>query len=116
MGVQLQDVLDIKALREVSDGDPAVENELITLYLATAEDCLQKMAALAGTENLAAWSEAVHTLKGASASMYMAKMVALCVPAERGADTVEKRLAACREVRAAYEGMLPALSAALQRK
>lgn len=94
---------DRTRLREFSNGDPALEQELANLFLETASLYLDQMAAsLTDPER---WRRAAHALKGASANIGATEIAALAGAAERAAPS--------RELVAELEARLRALRAEL---
>ncbi len=93
--------LEIERLNAFTDGDPQLERELTSLYVATAGVYLDEMrAALAGGRG---WSPAAHALKGASANIGAAAVARLAAEAEHAKpcserlDGLQKALAAVQE-------------------
>jgi HPt (histidine-containing phosphotransfer) domain-containing protein len=82
--------IELSRLRSFSGGDPALEHELCTLYLATADRYLEAMAsALRGQAD---WSSTAHALKGASANLGAVEVARLAAAAEHklpSADTLD---------------------------
>jgi Hpt domain len=77
----VEPVLDGDHLRSFTEGDPQLERELATLFLATAEMYLQQMQeAFAGGRP---WTSIAHALKGASANFGAHRLSALALQAER---------------------------------
>jgi HPt (histidine-containing phosphotransfer) domain-containing protein len=76
-----------------TDGDPQLERELGSLYLASAGLYLEEMRAAlrAGGD----WRGAAHSLKGASANIGAVEVAALAAEAEKAAPSPEllRRLA-----------------------
>lgn len=74
-------VLDLDHLFTFTDGDPQLEDELLALFLSTAELYLASMSeALHSGES---WSASAHALKGASANLGARRVMALALAAER---------------------------------
>ena len=74
-------VLDLDHLCAFTEGDPQLERELSTLFLATAEMYLQGMQeALTGGRP---WASIAHALKGASGNLGARRLSALALLAER---------------------------------
>jgi DNA-binding response OmpR family regulator len=96
-------VLDLDHLRGFTEGDPQLERELSTLFLATAEMYLQQMQeALTGGRP---WTSIAHALKGASANLGARRLSALALLAERSAPNraqLEAIEHAIEEVRALF--------------
>ncbi|MCX7629995.1 MAG: Hpt domain-containing protein [Geminicoccaceae bacterium] len=91
-------VLDRARLDEFTRGDPALERELVGLFLETAADYLARMAD--SLEDREAWRRAAHALKGASANLGATELAALAAAAERAGpdrellDELRRRLEA----------------------
>jgi HPt (histidine-containing phosphotransfer) domain-containing protein len=80
-GPATEPVLDSDHLRSFTEGDPQLEAELSTLFLATAEMYLQQMQeALSGGRPC---TSIAHALKGASANLGARRLAALALAAER---------------------------------
>lgn len=83
MAVDLDEpVIDLAHLASFTDGDPALERELVDLYLSTAEGYL---AELEGAREAEVWRKAAHSLKGASANLGAMQVAALALAAEKSA-------------------------------
>jgi HPt (histidine-containing phosphotransfer) domain-containing protein len=99
----VEPVLDLDHLRGFTEGDPQLESELSSLFLATAEMYLEQMReALAGGRP---WTSVAHALKGASANLGARRLAALALAAECSApdraqlEAIEQAL---EEVRARF--------------
>jgi CheY-like chemotaxis protein/HPt (histidine-containing phosphotransfer) domain-containing protein len=96
-------VLDLDHLRGFTEGDPQLERELSTLFLATAEMYLHGMqeALTSGRP----WTSIAHALKGASANLGARRLSALALLAERSEPDrtqLEAIEHAVEEVRASF--------------
>lgn len=100
--------IDFPQLRIVTEGDEALERELIALYCTLAEDCLSRMAGLVGAPG-EGWGRVAHELKGASANLRALQMTDLCKEAEtfEGRDERERMLAAIRAELQRIKAVLP---------
>lgn len=79
-GPGTEPVLDVDHLRGFTEGDPQLEGELSTLFLATAEMYLcQMQEALTGGRS---WNSIAHALKGASGNLGARRLSALALMAE----------------------------------
>jgi CheY-like chemotaxis protein/HPt (histidine-containing phosphotransfer) domain-containing protein len=95
--------IDVAQLDAFTDGDEALERELVTLYIKTARRYLEEMrtAAKAG----ASWEGSAHALKGASANIGAGDVAALAAAAERtppSHDMIGALAAALGEVEAFF--------------
>jgi HPt (histidine-containing phosphotransfer) domain-containing protein len=88
--------LDLERLASFTGGDPQLERELISLYLATSALYLERMRAAGGGEG---WAKAAHALKGASANIGATAMARLAEAAERAATPSPDRLEELEAVR-----------------
>lgn len=84
-------ILDIEALREITDGDRTLEGHLIALYFSTADRCMAKLEALAIRDENNEWEKVAHELKGASANIRANQMAALCKYAEHEDDPAARK-------------------------
>jgi HPt (histidine-containing phosphotransfer) domain-containing protein len=94
-------VIDLDHLRSFTDGDPQLENELLTLFLSTADSYLARMSQALGTGE--PWAATAHALKGASANLGASRVMALALAAERtaaNAEQLEALRGAIEEIRA----------------
>lgn len=102
----------LEHLTSFTDGDPQLERELSSLYLASAKLYLEEMrAALRAGED---WRGAAHSLKGASANIGAVEVAALAAEAEKAAPSPEAlhRLAeAVEAVRRFFDQRQPAAAA-----
>jgi HPt (histidine-containing phosphotransfer) domain-containing protein len=86
-----KEFFDPTRLHEATDGDQALEAEVILLFLDTTESCLHDMERL--YDDPVGWSETAHTLKGGCASIGAVRMTQLCEETE----TTERTAGANRE-------------------
>ena len=77
----VEPVLDMAHLRSFTDGDPQLERELSTLFLATAETYLRDLRE--ALRRGGPWTSIAHALKGASANLGARRLAALALAAER---------------------------------
>jgi CheY-like chemotaxis protein len=94
---------EMERLNAFTEGDPQLERELTSLYLATASLYLEQMQA--GLAGGGGWSAAAHALKGASANIGAAAVARLAAEAEHAAPCTE-RLDGLREALAAVRDFL----------
>jgi CheY-like chemotaxis protein len=80
-----EDALDFAHLTGFTDGDLQLEDELVTLYLSTANVYLQRMRdALDSAES---WANIAHALKGASGNLGARRVHSLALAAEHSAPS-----------------------------
>jgi HPt (histidine-containing phosphotransfer) domain-containing protein len=106
-------ILDIQALREITDGDRDLERGLVRLYCSTAERCLVRLRGLANTDEKQEWKYAVHEFMGASANIHANQIAALCKYAEHEDDPA-MRLQVCDNLDRAYETLKAFCSSLIQ--
>ncbi len=80
--------IEVARLTSFTDGDPQLERELTSLYLATASLYLDEMRT--GLGGGGGWSRAAHALKGASANIGAAIVARLAEEAERAAPSTDR--------------------------
>lgn len=96
--------LDLDHLRSFTDGDLQLEDELVTLYLSTAEVYLQRMRDALGSGQ--PWGAIAHALKGASGNLGARRVHSLALAAEHSAPSpaqLEVIERAIDEVRGSFE-------------
>jgi HPt (histidine-containing phosphotransfer) domain-containing protein len=91
-----EESFDIRRLREVTEGDVAVEAQLFELFDDTLHRCVTGLGEALAAADDQKWAEAAHELKGASGSLGAPKLSRFCASAE----TCEKvdRPAALEEI------------------
>jgi two-component system sensor histidine kinase/response regulator len=77
--------LDFDHLGGFTDGDLQLEDELVTLYLSTADVYLQRMRDALG--NAETWTAVAHALKGASGNLGARRVQSLALAAEHSAPS-----------------------------
>lgn len=105
---EYMDILNLQALRVVTDGDAEFEQEMLDLFLQTAEPCMNSLHALALNANQEEWFETLHALKGAAANIHADHLVACCQEGE-AAETAAMRIQACKKILQAYGELKPFL-------
>ena len=99
---------DLERLNAFTDGDPKLERELTSLYVASASHYLEEMRAALGHGS--GWSSAAHALKGASANIgagvvaRLAENAEHATPSAEGLASLEQAFAAVRDFLAAHLG------------
>ena len=78
---------ELERLNAFTDGDPQLERELTSLYVASATHYLEEMRTALGRGS--GWSSAAHALKGASANIGAAIVARLAEQAEHGTPSAE---------------------------
>lgn len=77
--------IDLSYLRQITEGDAKLEQELLHLFHATAERCISAMAKNFDS-SLKDWSGIVHELNGAAATIGADTLRTLCAEAEYNAE------------------------------
>ena len=76
-------LLDFQRLATFTDGDPELEAELLTLFVATAAGYLDALRE--AVDHAGRWQATAHSLKGAAANIGAVAMAELAAAAERAA-------------------------------
>ncbi len=95
-----QPVIDLDHLFGFTDGDRQLEDELLTLFLSSADVYLARMSEALRTGQ--SWAAVAHALKGASANLGARRVMEIALAAERSppsAAQMEALRAAIEEVR-----------------
>jgi HPt (histidine-containing phosphotransfer) domain-containing protein len=82
--------LDMNRLREITEGDAALERQLFHLFIESVDRLLQLLAVQIQDGSLQ-WRQTVHQIKGASANMHVTSMVALCISIEKLENEAHRR-------------------------
>jgi HPt (histidine-containing phosphotransfer) domain-containing protein len=106
-------ILDIQALREITDGDRDLERALVRLYCSTAERCVAQLRLLADQDEDHQWKRVVHELMGASANIHANQIAALCKYAEHE-DAAAMRKQICDNLDRAFETLKAFCSSLIQ--
>jgi DNA-binding response OmpR family regulator len=99
-GQDAQPVIDLVHLSGFTDGDRQLEDELLTLFLSSADVYLTRMREALRTGQ--SWKPVAHALKGASANLGARRVMELALAAERSppsAAQLEALRASVEEVR-----------------
>ena len=88
-----ENVIDLKHLHSLTDGEPELEKNLFTLFLHTTEKCLSTLAAAAQEREDIAWRHALHELRGAASGLGANQIAFECKTAEmlQGRDADRRR-------------------------
>jgi len=62
-------VIDMRHLRDITDGDAEFEKELFDVFFENARDNIDKMVNAVQSKNIDAWKASSHSFKGAAASI-----------------------------------------------
>lgn len=79
-------LFDPTGLREMTDGDPTIEQALLKEFEGTLDRCLHTLSAENASEQ---WRATLHELKGASASMGAMALAEACRMGE--ADNLDRK-------------------------
>lgn len=77
-------VVDLDRLGQFTEGDPRLEQELASLFLAGAEIYLAQLEAAIARGDAEAWRSAAHALKGSAANLGAGPITVLAAAAEHG--------------------------------
>ena len=105
--------LDLERLQLVTDGEPALEEELLTIYLESARETLQEMRTALEAGNARLLRAHAHALKGSSRTIGASALGELAYELEQLGDTSDLASAcgALRSADAAFERMALAIHA-----
>lgn len=78
-----QPPIDLEHLAQYTAGDPAIEAEVLALFLSNAAQQLTLMADAGGGTG---WAEAAHTLKGAARGVGASEIATLAEAAESAGE------------------------------
>ena len=74
--------VEMEQLRMFTDGDPAEEKALATLFLDQAQEMINLLQQSTGTDKFDVWKSAAHRFKGSSGNLGAMKLHNLCKRAE----------------------------------
>jgi HPt (histidine-containing phosphotransfer) domain-containing protein len=74
--------IDLKQLREITDGDKALEAELFRVFIISAMQCIRSLHAAAANNDDKAWRKQAHALKGISANLGAQPLTNICARAQ----------------------------------
>lgn len=58
--------ISLKRLDQITDGDPEIKKEILTLFKASCDRCMHAMLTHESDANASTWANALHELKGAA--------------------------------------------------
>jgi len=67
-----------KRFDQISNNDPKIQKELLTLYFSTFDRALKNMTESIADNDETKWTEALHELKGAAESLGINKVGTIC--------------------------------------
>jgi HPt (histidine-containing phosphotransfer) domain-containing protein len=95
-------VLDVSKLRSFSEGDAAMEKELVGVFISQSDINLQTLADTCAGEKISAWQEAGHMFKGGALGIGAENLAALCNEAQHMDGTADERTALFEKINAEY--------------
>lgn len=96
--------VELAALRDITDGNPELEQQLFELFLGTCERCLSEATKLIESDPKGLWHDVLHELKGAAANVGAMGMAGLCRNGENlRAEQVSERMFFCKQLRQEYK-------------
>lgn len=78
--------VNLTNLREITGGDRDIEQELFSMFITTAEDCLHQLAASYAPEHAEMWRKHAHAFKGISYNLGAEPLGDLCKDAQNKPD------------------------------
>jgi HPt (histidine-containing phosphotransfer) domain-containing protein len=95
--------VNLDNLREMTGGDPDLEKELFTVYLDSAEICLNALRESCGAGAEETWRTQAHAWKGMSLNLGADLLGKLCAEAQMGNTAPEdKKRELLQSIEAAY--------------
>ncbi len=85
----MKEPVDLTNFRTMTDGDPAIEQELFLEFLTTVDDGLAKMESSTSDGNREVWRSTAHALKGAALNLGATDLGDLLKKAQLGFDTTD---------------------------
>lgn len=79
--------VDINNLRDITGGDTALENELFSVFLESAAECMAGLQTACARSDEIAWRNAAHAFKGISLNLGAMPLSALCKNAQDSYQT-----------------------------
>jgi signal transduction histidine kinase/NO-binding membrane sensor protein with MHYT domain/DNA-binding response OmpR family regulator len=98
-----ESLLDLSKLKSFSEGDVEIEKELIHVFIRQSEINLETLKQHRTGDNINAWQEAGHMLKGGASSIGADRLAALCQKAQHMSDVDSARSALFADITAEYE-------------
>ena len=96
--------VDLSQLRTFTDGDKAVEKELIQLFMQQSEENMQVLEKSKAEGDSKAWKESAHALKGESGAMGAETLRKLCEQAQNlDPFTTKGQLELFEQIKREYE-------------
>lgn len=83
--------ISLSHFRGITDGDRALEEQFLQLYLHTAHRCIDQMNAVLSQDHNNIWRAATHELKGASKNIGADRMADICRQCEQTASYSERK-------------------------
>lgn len=103
---------NFQALHVVTDGNTALEEKLMSLYIQTVDRCLERLQKLVHQDLHNDWPKVVHELRGASANIHAEQMAHVCKLVERADDPITRKLA-LENLEAAYTQLRPVINSVI---
>lgn len=102
--------MNIEALRHVTDGDRALEEKFVRMFLNMLENCLERLPTLVSVDPKNDWQKIIHELKGAALNIHADSMANICKSAEFLSPGDAARAIALEKIKAEYMCFKSALS------
>lgn len=107
----VEEPIDLPALRDVFGADPDDEAMLFDVFFETSLEDLQKLEQSLESNDIEAWTNAAHKLKGSAANIRAKPMAEACLQAEKNAGaSVEEKQAYLDQIRHLREQLQTHLS------
>ena len=102
-------IFDLKALREITDGDAEIERQLVRLFCKCADNCIGRLQAMVMSGESEPWHMILHEFKGAAGNIHADMLAELCSKYEHIDAVPDARIRALADIRAAYDALRPLL-------
>ncbi|MBU6474371.1 MAG: response regulator [Alphaproteobacteria bacterium] len=98
--------VDLSGVRELSEGDAAVERELMAAFVSESDKNVAKLEKARAEKDKKAWKEAAHAMKGGAAAAGAEKLRRLCADAQVFDGLEEDRGILLSEIKKEYAAVL----------
>ena len=110
----MSDPVDLTNLREMTDGDTELEQELFAEFISSSEECLAIMSENCTDGENEAWRSNAHALKGTSINLGADTLAGLCKDAqENHAANSNEKQGMLETIKKEYEAVKAFLESAM---
>lgn len=102
----MTEAVNLENLHEMTGNDPELEKELFSVFLVSAEKCLDALRISTGVGAEETWRTQAHALKGMSLNLGAEELGKLCAQGQTGKDANEsEKKALLQQIEEAYAGV-----------